>query len=299
MRRMTDSVDWTELTARTGLAVHNLIGWLMWDVDAISRYEALGIPKGAGWIVAWRLAPLGDVSPAAASAATFSMSPGVIEFVMNKYRGITDQASIAEVRNASVLPGLESIAPGLADQLAPLVDDLWRGVDAMHFGARPMFSAVRAEPRDDDAPAALSAWLAVNCLRELRGDNHWALCAAADLDAVEVGILHSAIVGVEEYGDEEWIARSRGNNDDEIATGWARLAAKGLAEGSALNDAARAFRLDLEHRTNELTASAWREVGERATVALCEAVEPYNDAFLERIDATAGARWMPALRQRA
>jgi hypothetical protein len=243
------------------------------------------------------LAPLGDISPAAAAAATYSINPEVIGFVMSRYRGIADRAAVAGVRDASVLPALESTAPGLDDQIAPLAGELWRGVDAVHFGARPMFSAFRAEPRSDTASPALSAWLAINCLRELRGDNHWALCAASDLDAVEVGLLHSAMVHIDEYGDEEWIARSRGNDDEAISRGWARLTAKGLADGAALNDTGRAFRLDLEHRTNGLTAPAWRAVGERATVAVCDAVEPHHGAFVDRINATAGERWMPAVRQ--
>ena len=142
----------------------------------------------------------------------------------------------------------------------------------------------------------LSAWLAANCLRELRGDNHWALCAAADLDDVEVGLLHSAMVDVEEYGSEEWIARSRGNDDAAIARGWDRLEAKGWAADGVLTDDGRAFRLDLERRTDELTAPAWREIGVATTTTFCEAIEAHHDAFLARIDATAGPRWMPALR---
>jgi hypothetical protein len=288
--------DWTALTARAGRACHDLVGWLMWDADTVARYEALGVPNGAGWIVAWRLAPLGDITPGAAAATTYSISPTVIEFVMDLYRGVTDTDAIRAVRNESAIPGLEAIAPGLANQLVPLADDLWRGVDSVHFGARPMFAAVRAEPRPPATEAALSAWLAVNCLRELRGDNHWALCAAADLDAVEVGLLHSVMVDMAEYGDEEWIARSRGNDDAAISRGWARLEAKGLATGSALNDAGRRFRLELERRTDELTAPAWRAVGETTTRAVCEAVEPHHQAFVDRIDATAGPRWMPAVR---
>jgi hypothetical protein len=198
-----------------------------------------------------------------------------------------------------VVPGLEAIAPGLADQIAPLADDLWRGVDAVHHGARPMFAAHRAEPRPAATESAVSAWLAANCLRELRGDNHWALCAAADLDDVEVGLLHAAMVDVEEYGDEEWIARSRGNDDDAVGRGWARLHAKGFAADGALNDAGRQFRLDLERRTDELTAPAWQAVGETATLAFCDAVEPHHEAFVARIDATAGPRWMPAVRHAA
>lgn len=286
------------LTARAGRAGHDLVGWLMWDPAAIAAYEALGVADGAGWLVAWRLAPLGDVSPAAAAAATYSISTEVIEMVMGLYRGVADGESIMRVRDDAVLPGLDSIAPGLAERLGPMAEDLWRGADSVHHGARPMFAAHRATPRPAEADPALSAWLAANCLRELRGDNHWALCASEDLDDVEVGLLHSVMVDIEEYGSEEWIARSRGNDDAAIALGWERLGAKGLATGEAVNDEGRRFRRDLERRTDVLTAPAWEVVGEATTRAFCELIEPHHDAFVARIDATAGPRWMPAARSR-
>ncbi|MFT4658500.1 MAG: hypothetical protein ACI8V4_002691 [Ilumatobacter sp.] len=287
-----------DLPARAGLAGHDLVGWVMWDPEAIAAYKALGVHEGVGWIIAWRLAPLGDVTPAAASAATYSMAPGIIEAVMNLAREATDMESILAVRDAVVEPGLEQIAPGLLDDLAGLCEALWRGVDSQHFGARPMFAAHRAVPRPDDMTRGLSAWLAANCLRELRGDNHWALCASEDLDAVEVGLLHSVMVDMDEYGSEEWIARSRGNGDEEIAAGWTRLEAKGFASNGAINAEGRRFRLDLELRTDMLTAPAWDAVGEDATRMFCELIEPHHDAFVARINATAGPRWMPALRSK-
>ena len=287
---------WQELTARAGAAGHDLVGWLMWDPDAIAAYEALGVPGGTGWLVSWRLSALGDVSPAAASAATYSIDAGVVAALMGLYQGVTDTEAIRGVRDDAVEAGLDRIAPGVGDAIGPLAADLWRGVDSVHYGARPMFAAHRAQPRPEPGREALSAWLAVNCLRELRGDNHWALCAAADLDHVEVGLLHSVMIDVDEYGSEEWIARSRGNDDDAIAAGWRRLEAKGLARGSAISDEGRAFRLDLEARTDALTEPAWRSVGERTTRSLIEAVEPHHEAFVRRIDETAGPRWMPAVR---
>lgn len=288
--------DWNALTARAGRAGHELVGWLMWDPGAIARYEALGVPNGAGWIVNWRLAPLGEVSPAAASSTTFSIHPDVVAMVMDVARPHADAAAIRTVRDASIEPGLADIAPGLFDNLAPLADDLWRGVDSVHFGARPMFAAFRAEPRPDPEQAGLSAWLAANCLRELRGDNHWVLCAAADLDHVEVGLLHSAMVDMDEYGSEEWIARSRGNGDEAIAAGWTRLEAKGLATDQTINDEGRRFRLELEDRTDSLTSPAWQVAGASTTQTFCDAVEAHRSAFLDRINATAGQRWMPAVR---
>lgn len=291
--------DWIELTARAGRAGHDVVGWLMWDPDAIARYEALGVPGGGGWSQRGRLAPLGaDSSPAAAASTTFSIHPDVVAMVLGMARKATDPAGVLAVRDESIEPGLESVAPGLGAQLAPLAEHLWRGVDAVHFGARPLFAANRALPRPDDVTSVLSAWLAVNCLRELRGDNHWALCASEDLDDVEVGLLHSVMVDPDEYGGEEWIARSRGADDAAVTRGWVRLEAKGLATDAAVNDEGRRFRLELERRTSALTAPAWQAVGEAATEAFCAAVEPHHDAFVARIDATAGPRWMPAARQR-
>ena len=291
--------DWSSLTARAGLAGHDLVGWMMWDPGAIAAYEALGVRGGAGWVVVWRLASLGDVNPAVAAAAAYSINPEVIGAVLGLARKATDADSILTVRDAAVEPGLADIAPGLSDRLAEVAEPLWRGVDSVHFGARPMFAAHRAQTRPDNLRSGLSAWLAVNCLRELRGDNHWALCASEDLDDVEVGLLHSAMIELDEYGSEEWIARSRGNDDAAIAAGWERLEAKGLASSAALNDEGRRFRLDLEARTDALTEPAWRAVGEPETRRFCELIEAHHDAFVARIDATAGPRWMPAVRVRA
>lgn len=288
--------DWLTLTARAGRAGHDLAGWLMWDVATVARYEALGVPNGVGWLVAWRIAPLGAVSPGAAAAATYSINPDVIAMLTGLYRDVTNEAAILAVRDASIEPGLADVAPGLGEAIAPLGEDLWRGADAVHHGARPMFAAHRGETRPGPDQPVLSAWLASNCLRELRGDNHWALCAAEDFDAVEVGLLHSVMVDMDEYGSEEWIARSRGNDDEAIGRGWGRLEAKGLATNRAINDEGHRFRHELEQRTDALTAPAWRAVGEATTRAFCAAIEPHHDAVVARIDATAGPRWMPASR---
>ena len=288
--------DWMDLTARAGRAGHDLVGWMMWDPGAIERYAALGVPNGGGWIVAWRLAALGDVDPSAAAAMTYSIHPDIVSMVMGLHRDVTTPEAIRGVRDASVVPGLESIAPGLAAEIAPFASDLWRGVDAVHHGARPLFAAHRDGARPDGDTSGLSAWLAVNCLRELRGDNHWILSAAAGLDDVEVGLLHAAMVDTEEYGDEEWIARSRGSDDDAVARGWAGLEAKGYAENRALTEVGLAFREELESQTDALTAPAWQAVGEATTRAFLAAVEARQDLFLERINATAGPRWMPAIR---
>ena len=171
--------EWDDLTARAGIACHDLVGWMMWDPRAIAGFEALGVPNGTGWVVAWRLASLGDPAPAAAAAMTYSISPAIVEAVMGLSRDAADPDSILAVRDAAVEPGLAEVSPELPDRLGALAEPLWRGVDSVHHGARPMFAAHRARPRPADLRSWLSGWLAANCLRDLRGDNHLALCAAA------------------------------------------------------------------------------------------------------------------------
>ena len=53
--------DWNELSARAGIACHDLVGWLMWDPAAIDAFGGLGVPNPQSWIVAWRVAALGEV----------------------------------------------------------------------------------------------------------------------------------------------------------------------------------------------------------------------------------------------
>ncbi|MGA0035721.1 MAG: SCO6745 family protein, partial [Ilumatobacteraceae bacterium] len=266
--------DWQRLTARAGRAGHHLVAWLMWDPAAITRFGELGVPNGAGWLIAWRVAPLGDMSPAAVASTTYSIHPDVIAAVLRLIRSSTTSEETMRVLNESVAAGLDDVAPGLGSELAPLANDLWRGVDAVGGEFRPLFAAHRAEPRPSDP--ALSAWRAANCLRELRGDVHWSICAAHDLNAVEVGLLHSTMVDSDEYGGEEWIARSRGWDDDAIGHGWERLASKGWAADQRLTDEGRAARHGIEQQTDELTSPAWMAVGEDSTRRFCEAIEVHE-----------------------
>ena len=49
------------------------------------------------------------------------------------------------------------------------------------------FSSLLEWPRHKDP--LTSAWLAVNAIREWRGDTHWAIMISEDIDGVMAGIL--------------------------------------------------------------------------------------------------------------
>ena len=127
-------------------------------------------------------------------------------------------------RDAAVVEGLQAHAPAIVEPLIELGPLLWPVVDALPAVGRVFFAAHRAVPRPEDP--LLSGWHAVNCIREWRGDTHWALIAAADLDGPQASILHNAHMRYE----ADWLPRSRGIADDDIAVGLDALEARGLAD---------------------------------------------------------------------
>lgn len=288
--------DWAALAQRASRASHDLIGWVFFDPEAVTDYAALGVPDGLGYYAATRFAPLAGAGNDAVAATAYSIHPAFLGMSMDLMRTHTDPESVMLRRDARVLARLGEISPTIVDGLGRFAAPAWTAVDGLHNGARVLFAAHRERAeRHPDTPA-LSAWLAFNCLREWRGDTHWALCAAADLDDAEVGLLHNVMV---DYDDAEWIARSRGADDAAIERGWARLEAKGLAADRHLTAAARSFRLDLEARTDAICGQMWEALGADLTIAFCALVEPHHDAFLARIDEWAGPHWMPASRHTA
>lgn len=285
--------SWAELTARASLASHRLVGWMYWDPAAIRAYAALGVPDGLGWYVASRAAPLAAAGSDVVTAAFYSIHPDFIRFSLKTAATHTDFETIYELRNDAVEAGLDEHARGLADALAPMAGALWDAADSLPLGARPLFAAHRAWPRHPERPA-LSAWLAVNAIREWRGDTHWAVLAAEDISGAEAGLLHDAYLGYP--GD--WIPRSRGADDLALQEAWRRLTERELATNGRVNRAGIELRERIEARTDALCEKAWRRLGRSGSVAFIEAVRPFEESLLQRIDATAGPLWMPAARDR-
>lgn len=285
--------DWNDLSARASKASHRLIGWIYWDPYAIERYASLGVPDGIGYYVASRAAPLAAAGHQAVTAAFYSIHPGFIEGALGLVTGAgVTWEQVTEVRDDAAGRGLRETAPEIVDDLGALAAPLWAAVDALPISGRVLFAAHRQWPRPADP--LVSAWAALNCLREYRGDVHFALLLAEDLSGVEAGLLHDAYMNYP--GD--WIPRSRGAGDAELTEAMARLEARGLAADGRVNAEGIALRERIELRTDELTQRTWRTLGEDATRRFLELAEPVGTRFMDRVDATAGPDWMPAARER-
>jgi len=287
-----DSTGWRILTADAALASHRLIGWIYWDPTAVANYASLGVPDGVGYYFATRAASIAEAGDDVVTAVFGSIHPAFISTCLDLCRQHTTFEAAARARDDAVEPGLHEIGPDLCEGLTELGPHLWAAADELVLTGRPLFASLLRRRRADQP--LLSAWLAVNCIREWRGDTHWAIHAAEGIDGTMAGLLDGAWRG----HDDEWLPRSRGADDGSIDGALSRLAARGLASDGRVNDAGVAYRQELEDRLDDLCTPGWQALGQARTRQLVELVEPHAQTFVGRIDQTAGPRWMPAARDR-
>lgn len=285
--------DWTELSRRAGKASHRLIGWIYWDPPAVEAYAALGVPDGLGYYIASRGAPLAAAGNDVVTAAFYSIHADFVAVSLDLCRQHTTFDEAARVRDEAVALGLRVHVPEVCDGLAELAEPLWDAADSLPLAGRALFAAHRAWPRPEDDPV-LSAWLAVNTIREWRGDTHWAIQIAEDLSGDMAGVLDGAWRAYEDH----WVARSRGADDAALTVALAELERRGLAQDAVVTTAGIAYRQGLEDRLDSLCAAAWEHLGEDRARAFLDLVEPAGPTLMARIDATAGPNWMPAGRDR-
>ena len=287
----TSDVEVLEATRRISRSIQTTVGWIFWDPGAIARFEALGLPGPLGYIAS-RCAPLAGAGPEAVSAAFGSISPLGIALTFEILGDRTRFMECWRARDAAVLEGLQAFAPNIMEVLADWSARLWGVVDQLPRVGRVLFGAVLDVERPDDP--VLSGWHAVNALREWRGDTHWALVVAAGLTHAEASILHNAWLGYE----DDWLARSRGTSDEDLAAGWRALERRGLADDGQVVAEGTALRQHLEDETDRLGSPPFELLGIEPTLELAALLEPPCVSLLERVDVTAGPNYHPASRLR-
>jgi hypothetical protein len=204
----------------------------------------------------------------------------------------TSFEAVWAARDEAVLDGLAAHAPEIQAPLAALGPELWSVIDRLPRVGRVFFGAHLRMPRPTDP--VLSGWHAVNCIREWRGDTHWAVIAAAGLTGSEASILHNAWVGY----DKDWLPKSRGTSDADTAAGWAALERRGLAVDGEVNEAGVELRQHIEDETDRWTTTPWILLGEAESIRFAEDFEPPCELLLSRVDTTAGVNYQPASRIR-
>lgn len=291
----TDGTDWVEVCRRNARSVQTTVGWIFWDPGAVRRYTELGLPADfaspLGYIGA-RCAPIAASGPDAVIAAFGSISELGIRAVFDLVQGVDGFDALWQARDDAVREGLQHHAPGILEPLAELGPELWAVVSQLPLLGRTFFAAHLRMPVPEDP--VMSGWHAVNCVREWRGDTHWAVVVAEGLTHAEASILHNAWLGYE----PDWLARSRGTPEDVLDAGWAALERRGLAADRTVTDDGVALRQRIEDRTDELTTMPWQLLGLERSRWFAEAFEPPCELLLARVDQTAGPNYQPASRVR-
>ncbi|MAW92835.1 MAG: hypothetical protein CL423_05705 [Acidimicrobiaceae bacterium] len=276
------------LSSSAAFASHRLIGWVYWDPHGVEEYANLGIPNGFGYYVTTRAGLLGEAGVDVVTAAYGSIHP---DFIRASYEHLEMYATIEDairIRDKTVMQGLRNYVPSICDRLSDMAKDLWEAADSLPTSGRLLFASQLRHRRPDEP--LLDAWLAVNCIREWRGDTHWAVQIADGLSGTEAGVLDGAWRNY----DDDWLPRSRGADDAAIAHAYQRLEKRGLAKEGTVTDAGVAHRQALEDKLDQLAASAWQHLGETKTGAFVDLIESVGEELIGRIDATAGKKWMPA-----
>jgi hypothetical protein len=207
-----------------------------------------------------RVAPLGPIPPAAATAVCFGFAPKMVERAIPDAWTFADPEAILDARltSAANVLRLESIPqelPGL----------LWQAIEACRFDGRPLAAAWARLPRPEDPIAA--TWLATTILREHRGDGHVIAAVGHGLRGLDAALTHVATGAI----SREMIQPSRGWTDDDWLASKRRLQARGLLDRDGrLTKTGGALRRDIEDVTDRLAAAPVERLGETGVEEVIE-----------------------------
>jgi hypothetical protein len=204
---------------------------------------------------AGRLAPLGPIGPAAATAVLFGFAPAMVARALPDAWSFASPADVLLSRLSAVEAALSrALGPSGHDELASLLE---QAASAGRFDGRPLAAAWSAVPRPAGVLARL--WLAATVLREHRGDGHVLAAVHAGLSGLETTLTHIGD-GVIGRGD---VQPHRGWSGEQWNRAVDRLRARGIlgADGH-LTEAGRALRHRIEEDTDRLAAAPVKELGD-------------------------------------
>jgi hypothetical protein len=248
----------------------------------LPAYQAVGLRGRRMGYFASRAAAMGPVPADVVIATFFNFNPDLIRGVIPDAWAMASPEAILGARLSAVDTSLrEAWGDGVSGPEVAEAAELARtaALAAVQWPqGRPLFGAHAELPWPSEPHLVL--WHAQTLLREFRGDGHVALLTTAGLSPVEALVTHAAagvvtttaLQASRAWGDEDWAAGVAGVR----ARGW-------LADGDelALSEAGRAFRQDLEDRTDELAVGAWAVLGPAGCARLTELALPLSQAIID------------------
>ena len=230
-----------------------------------------------GWWMGYfagRLAPLGPVAAAPATAMLFGFAPGMVARAVPDCWFFASPEDVLATRLAAVEAALARAVPdGASDELAALLE---RAAGACRCDGRPLAAAWAAMPRPGGVLGRI--WHAATVLREHRGDGHVLAAVHAGLTGLETTLTH---VGTGLVGRAD-VQPRRGWTDADWDAAREALQDKGVLDADGvLTEAGARLRVDIEAETDRLAAAPLRALGEDGLTRLLELAVPLSRAVFD------------------
>jgi hypothetical protein len=278
--------EFQEKARRLRNAVEPVAAGVYFAPEAHTAYEALGfegspLPSSDGIArpelksyFTSRGACMGHVPGEVVAAAFGVFNPKFVVPGVAAGWQITDRATILEARERASTAMLQRILGEQPEGLGRVTDLLRRAGDAAPWAGRGVYAGLRSlgfpgHPMGD-------MWRAADLVREHRGDSHVISWAVGGADAVEILLLTEQWWGLPARS----YAPSRGWSDADMDAGFARLQRRGLmTDDEQLTDAGRAFREEIEVRTDELERPIIDALGDDLD-ELVEHLDAWSEAII-------------------
>jgi hypothetical protein len=275
--------DFQEKARRLRNAVEPVAAGVYFAPEAHAAYAALGFegspvtqdgvsrPDLKAYFTS-RGACIGQVPGEVVAAAFGCFNPKVVVPAVGAGWQITGREAILQARERAAAAMLQRVLGDQPEGLGRVTGLLRRAAAVAPWAGRPIHGGLRSlgfpgHPLGD-------LWRAADLVREHRGDSHVIAWAVGGADAVEILLLTEQWWGLPARS----YAPTRGWTGADMHAGFDRLKRRGLMTGGEqLTDAGRAFREEVEVRTDEL---------ERP---LLDALGDDVDELLQHLDAWAEA----------
>ncbi|MFF1678853.1 SCO6745 family protein [Streptomyces sp. NPDC058256] len=280
------TTDHNENARRLRNAVEPLAAGVYFAPEAHAAYEALGFdgspvtqdgvarPEMKAYFTS-RGACMGEVPGEVVAAAFGCFNPKAVVPAVDAGWRIADRDAILKAREQGATAMLQRVLGEQPEGLARVTDLLRRAADAAPWAGRGVYSGLRSlgfpgRPMGD-------LWRAADLVREHRGDSHVISWAVGGADAVEVLLLTEQWWGLPARA----YAPSRGWTDADMDAGFDRLRQRGLMTADEqLTDAGRAFREEIEVRTDELERPLLAALGDDLH-ELLEHLDAWSEAIID------------------
>ncbi|WP_208322376.1 hypothetical protein [Mumia sp. ZJ430] len=278
--------EYGEQARRLRNAVEPVAAGVYFAPEAHSAYEALGFdgspvaqdgvarPEMKAYFTS-RGACLGQVPGEVVAAAFGCFNPKVVVPATKVGWQITDRPTILAAREQGATAMLQRVLGEQPDDVARVTELLRRAADAAPWAGRPIYSGLHSLGLPGTPVGDL--WRAADLVREHRGDSHVITWAVGGTDAVEVLLLTEQWWGLPPRA----YTPSRGWTDADMDAGFQRLRERGLMTADEqITDAGRAFREEIEVRTDELERPLLDALGDDLD-ELLDHLDTWSEAIID------------------